>query len=143
MMCGLLSVNFNCEIKTLGYPKAALFAFCVALVSYNILSVVLAALRPVYGIEKIQQEVSSYYLADEIRGTYRGMMIAIPPQEWIVFERMTLLELTKILLNLAAQVNLAAFSPHPRSPKKTRRRRKRTRPVNQPHVSTAKILSQN
>jgi len=31
------------EIKTLGYPKAALFGFCVAIVSYNILSVVLAA----------------------------------------------------------------------------------------------------
>jgi len=36
-------------------------------------------------------------------------MIAIPLQEWIVFERMTLLELTKTLLNLAAQVNLTAF----------------------------------
>ena len=67
---------FNCEIKTLSYPQAALFAFCVALVSYNILSVVLAALRSVHGMEKIEQEVSSYYLADEIRGTYRGMMIA-------------------------------------------------------------------
>ena len=71
------------------------------------------------------------------------MMIAIPPQEWIVFDTMTLIELTKILLNLAAQVNLAAFSRHPRSSKKTRRRRKRTRPANRPHVSTAKILSQN
>ena len=72
---------FNCEIKALGYPKAALLAFCVTLISYNILSVVLAALRSVHGIEKIEQEVSSYYLADEIRGTYRGMMIAIPPPE--------------------------------------------------------------
>jgi hypothetical protein len=45
----------------------------------------LAALRSVHGIEKIEQEVSNYYLVDEIRGTYRGMMIAIPDQEWQVF----------------------------------------------------------
>lgn len=81
----ILTDIFNCEIKTFAYPQAALFAFCVALVSYNILSVVLAALRSVHGIEKIEQEVSSYYLVDEIRGTYRGMMIAIPDQEWQVF----------------------------------------------------------
>jgi hypothetical protein len=38
-----------------------------------------------------------FIIRDEIRGTYRGMMIAIPPQEWIVFDTMTLIELTKIL----------------------------------------------
>ena len=32
--------NFEGEIQTLGYPKAALFSFCLALVSYNILAVV-------------------------------------------------------------------------------------------------------
>ncbi|WP_203225949.1 transposase [Calothrix sp. PCC 6303] len=53
----ILTDIFNCEIKTLGYPKAAFFAFCVALVSYNILSVVLAALRSIYGINKVSQEV--------------------------------------------------------------------------------------
>jgi hypothetical protein len=29
------------EINILGYPKAALFGFCVALVAYNVLAVVL------------------------------------------------------------------------------------------------------
>ncbi|MDF5732313.1 MAG: IS4/IS5 family transposase, partial [Rhizonema sp. PD38] len=138
----ILTEIFNCEIKTLGYPKAALFAFCVALVSYNILSVILAALRSIHGIKKIELEVSSYYLADEIRGTYRGMMIAISPKEWKVFAKMNLLELTNILQDLAANVNLLVFVSHPRTPKKTRRALKRTRPSKRPHVSTAKILSQ-
>ena len=35
--------HFNSEINTLGYPRAALFGFCVALVSYIILSVIKAA----------------------------------------------------------------------------------------------------
>ena len=139
----ILTEIFNCEIKALGYPKAALFAFCVALVSYNILAVVLAALRSVYGIEKIEQEVSSYYLADEIRGTYRGMMIAIPPPEWQVFHQINLIDLSRILQDLATKVNLAVFLSHPRSTKKTKKWVKKTRPTNKPHVSTAKILSQN
>ncbi|WGV25571.1 hypothetical protein [Halotia branconii] len=71
-----------------------------------------------HGIQKIEQEVSSYYLADEIKGTYRGMMIAIPPREWKVFAKMNLLELTKILQHLAANVNLFVFVSHPRTPKK-------------------------
>ena len=120
----------------------------------------LAALRTVHGIEKIEQEVSSYYLADEIRGTYRGMMIArqrvarvprvvatvegaIPPQEWEIFGPMNFIELTNILKDLATHVNLAVFMSHPRGPKKHRRKFKRIRPSKRPHVSTAKILSKN
>jgi hypothetical protein len=39
--------NFEGEIQTLGYPKAALFSFGLALVSYNILAVVRRALGSV------------------------------------------------------------------------------------------------
>jgi hypothetical protein len=52
---------FHSEIYTLGYPKAALFGFCLALVAYNMLAVVLAALRSVQG-ETMDQELSLYYL---------------------------------------------------------------------------------
>ena len=34
-----LTETLTCEIKTLGYPKAAVFAFCLALVAYNGISV--------------------------------------------------------------------------------------------------------
>ena len=44
---GELATCLNGEVETLGYPKAALFAFCVALVSYNTMGVVKAALRSV------------------------------------------------------------------------------------------------
>ena len=100
-------------------------------------------MRSVHGIEKVEQEVSSYYLADEIRGTYRGMMIAISPQEWQVFNQINLINLTKILKHLATKVNLAIFLSHPRSTKKTKKWVKKTRPTKKPHISTAKILSQN
>ncbi|MFC1642852.1 IS4/IS5 family transposase, partial [Myxococcota bacterium] len=57
------------ELATLGYPRAALFGFSVALVSYNILSTVQAALRAKFGPEKVQEEVSGYTIANEVRTT--------------------------------------------------------------------------
>ena len=55
-----LEAYFHSEINTLGYPKAALFGFCLALVAYNLLAVVLAALRSVHGEETVDEEVSLY-----------------------------------------------------------------------------------
>src|SRR6185437_2678998 len=56
---GELATCLNGEVNTLGYPKAAVLAFCVALVSYNALGVVKAALRSVHGEEAVE-EVSGY-----------------------------------------------------------------------------------
>ena len=39
-----LTVDLACEVDTLGYPKAALFGFCVALVAYNVVALVKGAL---------------------------------------------------------------------------------------------------
>jgi hypothetical protein len=71
------------------------------------------------------------------------MMIAIPPKEGKVFANMNLIELTNILRGLADHVNLVVFASYHRTPKKARRVINRTRPSKQPHISTAKILSQN
>jgi hypothetical protein len=49
----------------------------IALVMYNLLAVVKAALRVAHGAEQVQDKVSRYYLADEVAGTRRGMEIAI------------------------------------------------------------------
>ena len=38
-----LTTTLSCEMRTLGYPKAALFAFCLALVAYNAVAVIKAA----------------------------------------------------------------------------------------------------
>ncbi|MBN2528649.1 MAG: hypothetical protein JXR76_19830 [Deltaproteobacteria bacterium] len=73
-----LTSHLNSEINTLGYPKAALFGFCVAMVAYTIHAVLKAALSSVNSVEKIENEVSGYYIADEISNVYGGMMIAIP-----------------------------------------------------------------
>jgi Transposase DDE domain len=126
------------EIATLGDPKAALFAFCIALVSYNILSVVKAALRSVHGAKVVTEEVSGYYLADEVAGTYRGMMIALPEDEWAEFHDLSPEALGRLLKELAGYVRLSEYRKHPRGPKRPQPKRKIVGQQN--HVSTAKLL---
>ena len=67
-----LEAHLHSEVNTLGYPAAALFAFCVALVAYNVLAVVKGALRGLHGEQTIHDTVSGYYIAGEIGRTYEA-----------------------------------------------------------------------
>ncbi len=134
-----LAQYLNSEINTLGYPRAALFGFCVALVSYMTMSVIKAALGSVYGTDVIENELSGFYVADEISATRRGMMIAIPDENWTVFQQMETSAMVAVLKMLARNVYLPAFRKHPRGPKKPQP--KRISCKNTPHVSTARIIA--
>lgn len=130
--------NFNGEIQTLAYPKAALFSFSMALVAYNILATLRAVLSSVHGIGKIAAGLSDFYLVDEIQGTYRGMMIAIPLPDWQWWRTISLTQMALLLQHLAAKVNLKRFIKTPRGTKK-----KRFPLIVDPkhhHVSTARLL---
>jgi len=134
-----LEAHLNSEINTLGYPQAALFAFCIALIVYMILAGMKAAIASVHGVDTVENKISGYYLADELSATYDGMMIAIPDEEWIVFRHYSISELTEILRLLSANIRLSRFQKHPRGPKK--KQPKRISDPSTPHVSTAKILA--
>jgi hypothetical protein len=58
------------------------------LVSFNLFAVLKAALRSTYGEDIVEQEVSTYYLTDDIAGPYGGMRIAIPTAEWRRFHEL-------------------------------------------------------
>jgi len=138
---GELATALHCEIKSLGYPPAALFAFGIGLVAYNILSVVRSALAAAHGEEHLE-EISAYYVADEIRGMMRGMMIAISDQHWRRhFGKRTAQQMANVLLTLARRVDLECFRKHRRGPKKPSP--KRTKFKKETHVSTAQILAES
>lgn len=126
------------EVATLGYPGAALLCFAVALVTYNIYSTVQAALRAEHGTERVQTEVSSYYIADEVQGTMRGMEVAVEPILWETFQTLPPKALAKELRRYARHVSLNLFKKHGRGPKKPA---PRTLYADQPHVSTARLLA--
>jgi hypothetical protein len=127
------------EIPSLGYPKAALFAFGVALVSYNIAAVVRAALRAKFGHDKVEDEVSWYYVANEVRNVSGGMDVALDDEVWTRFHTMSPQALGCALLEYAAHVRLLTFTRTKRGPKKPVP--PRTRYTDTPHVSTARLLA--
>jgi len=48
----------RCEIETLGYPRAALFSFAMAVLAYNTYAVVKASLRAAHGTGVIKEKLS-------------------------------------------------------------------------------------
>ena len=115
-------------------------AFCLALLADNAVSLIKAALRRAHGRQKVNEEVSSYYLSLELRRTYDGMMMAMPTPHWAFFRALSDQEGANVLREFAASVHLSRYQQHPRGPKK--KPPARTAYQNGKHVSTAKRLAQ-
>lgn len=128
-----------CEINTLCYPKAALFVFSLALLAANAVAVVKASLRAAHGEEKADQ-LSAYYLALEIKQVHEGMMVALPAENWRVFQTMTTKQFAATLKKIAAHADLARYQKSRRGPKKPPPQRTKYR--NGGHVSTHKVLTE-
>ncbi len=135
-----LTVALNCELNTLGYPKAALLGFCVAVVAYNVLAVLKAAMRAVHGEEKVEKEVSGYYMALELAVVYTGMMIALPAEQWQVFAQMSAVELAGYLRNWASKINMDKIKKAP--PRKPTKQKSKPIKDKSPHLSTARLLEE-
>jgi hypothetical protein len=129
--------TLHCEPQTLGYPQAALFAFCLALVASNAVALLRAALRAVQPPEAVA-ELSSYYLALEVRQTYVGMMIALPPSWWQPFACLGAAELAEVLRQVARHVDPSRYHKTKRGPKKPPLPKDQYR--NGGHVATYRLL---
>ena len=114
-----LTESLRCEINTLGYPKAALFGFALAIVAYNLLVVTRAALASGLGQEVGGTEsLSSYHMATEVAAVEEGLSIAIPASVWQQFVVMTAREFADWLDETARRVDWRRYHKNPRSPKK-------------------------
>jgi IS4 transposase len=129
--------TLECEIKTLCYPPAALFVFCLALMAANAVAVLKAALRATHG-EAQADELSGYYLALEIKQVHEGMMIALPPKEWTTFRTLSVAQFAVALKKLATHMDLDLYRKSKRGPKKPPPTMDQYR--NGGHVSTHKLL---
>ena len=129
-----------CEIDTLCYPKAALFAFCLGLLAINAVALVKAALRAEHGAEAVREKLSAYYLVLEIRQTYAGMMVAIPPRHWSVFAQCSDRQMACLLKEIAGHVSLQRYRKTTRGPKKPPPKRKRYK--NGEHVATYRLIAE-
>lgn len=134
-----LEKYLNSEINTLGYPQAALFGFCIALVAFNIYAVVMAAIHASYPDKNIHDEISDYYVAEKIASTYEGMNLILEPEDWRVFITASISEIGEIILYLARNIDLKRFKKNKRGPKKATIPKIKFK--GKPHVSTARLLS--
>jgi hypothetical protein len=134
-----LQTALCCEVKTLGYPRAALFAFCVALLLENTFSMLKSTLRAAHGKTTVDEQVSGVLLAQELRKTYDGMMVQIPSEHWNEISDLSLKQFVNLLQGWAKQMDIERYRKSPRGPKKPPPKKKRYR--NGHHVSTAAILA--
>jgi len=128
----------HCEVPELGYPRAALFAFCMAAVAGNALAVLKGCLRAAHGAE-LAGEVSSFELVDQAAEVYPGMMIAVPAERWAWVRRAPADVVAGVLIALAAGMPVHRMLRERRGPKRPRSRPKRSGAVDR-HVSTKKLL---
>ena len=138
-----LTANLRCEINTLGYPKAALFAFALAMVAYNILVVTRTALANAQattasGKEQAAAGLSSYYFATEVKITTQGMLIAVPEQAWRHLILMPVKSFARWLGKVASGAKTHRYRKSPRAPKKPTNVRRTHRGA---HRSTARLLA--
>jgi IS4 transposase len=136
----VLTTTLLCEQKGLGYPKAALFSFCVTLLAYNVLASVKAALRSVHGSAKVEEEVSLPKVAEHVCRNYEGMLVGLPAVEWLRLGELSARDLAGCLRQWGAKVCLEKFRKAKRGPRK----KSGPKPVHDPstpHVSTARLLA--
>jgi hypothetical protein len=133
-----LTQSLHCEVSGLGQPRAALFAFAMALVAGNALAVVRGGLRSAHGVEA-ERDVSGYYLADEVAGDYRTLMKYLPADQWRGWRGLPVSAMARLLRAVAQHVNLKGLSRSPRGPKKPPQE-KGVYDKNHKHYSTARLL---
>jgi len=133
-----LATVLESEIDTLAYPRAALFGFAVGVAAYNVMSVVQAGLRSEHGKERVQKEVSTYYIAEELSTVSEGMKIAIPWTTWLRIAGLSVREFSAWLKKVAQHADLDQYKKHPRGPKK--KQKKPHYDKRRPHVATAREL---
>lgn len=134
-----LTTTLRCEINTLGYPRAALFAFAVALVAYNAVMVVESVIRAEHG-KAAADQLSKYYMALEISQAHDGMMVVLDDSDFDYLRDMTTADFAAEMCSVARHVDIDRYRKSTRGPKKPVKKKPPNK--NRTHVSTAKILAE-
>ncbi len=137
-----LESALHSEVRTLGQPRAALLAFGTAVVAYNILAVIQAAVEAAHPQAKAKGiEISPFFISIEVKATYGGMMIAVADEIWAAFDKQTPLQLSRLLLLIAQHAQPKRLRKRPRGPKKKTKKGYVDGRAARKHVSTARVLA--
>lgn len=130
------------EIKSLGHPRAALLGFAVAVLAYNVLSLLQRAVEQAHRQEQPELEVSTYHLAEHVKSGYEGMLIALPAEHWPRAAEQNPQALAERLLHLARRILPKQVATSKRGPKVDKPKGYVDGSIARSHVSTARVLQQ-
>lgn len=129
------------EISSLGYPRAALLAFTTAVLAYNALTVIQATVEAEHDLAAAGIELSSYFIAGDVKAFYAGMIVAVPPATWTMLEDQSPADLSATLRRIAAHVEPKRLRKHPRKPKAPVKKGYAPGASVRRHVATARVLA--
>jgi hypothetical protein len=134
--------NLQSELSTLGYPGAAVFTFAVALVASNVFAIVHAAMTKAHEshseADATPATFSDFAIVEEVRSVHRGMSLVLDGPHWTPFRDLSPSRFATTLLGWARHIKWTQFRKARRGPKGPRP--KRSRFLDTPHVSTARLL---
>ena len=113
----------------------------MAVLSYNVLAVLQSAVWNAHELHTSDIELSSYFFASEIRTHYAGMMMAVAPDAWERYDKLTPAQLAQVLLDMATHANPRALRKHPRSGRSETKKGFVPNAVVRRHVATARVLN--
>ena len=130
------------EIKSLGHPRAALLGFAVAVLAYNVLSLLQRAVEHAHRQQTPDLEVSTYHLSVQVKSGYEGMLIAVPAEHWPSAASQDPQALAQTLLRLAQRILPKQVATSKRGPKTIQPKGYVDARVASAHVSTARLIKQ-
>ncbi|MCY1046881.1 IS4 family transposase [Corallococcus sp. bb12-1] len=137
---GRLESVLESELRSLGSPRGALLGFCVALVAYDVLALLQAAVRTAHPVCE-EKPISSFYIAAELREYYGGMKAALPEEVWLPYESQTPKRLARTLVDMARHVDPAMLLKHPRGPKPKKKKGYAPASEVRRQVATSRVLA--
>jgi hypothetical protein len=130
-------VAMRCEVKSLGYPRAALFVFCMSMLALNCRQVLFGALYQSFG-EDIEEEASHYSVSLEISRSMDGFLVAIDEDAWRRLIPTSFAARMTWLIEVASNYDRRKHRKSVRGPKRPPPEKSKYR--NGHHLSVKKIL---
>jgi hypothetical protein len=105
------------QIRTLGEPRAAIFALCTALAAGNVLAWIKSLIRGRRGAKAAPPALSGYYLALEISRGFAAVETLTNERDWQAVAEFPDCGFQAWSARLAAAVDWSRYVTHPRGPK--------------------------
>ena len=112
------------------------------MLAHNVLALLARCVEQAHQHQEPQLEVSAYHLAVQVRGSYQGLLIAVPSECWPPWHNADPERLAERLLCLARHIDPRQVATSKRKPKPRTRKGYVDVRAARAQVATARVLAQ-